>query len=219
MLVDRHRMVLWGLQQLVDGEKPAMEVVATGTDFASAIELADRTAPDVVVLDADLVRKDNAADIATLVNGRGTRVLILSGTTDSEVYENAILRGACGVVHKEEPPETLLKAIAKVHAGQLWLDRSTTGRIFVELSRQRSDPSIGAAERKLASLTGREHDVLRMLVTEPGADNRKLASSLHIGEHTLRNHLSHIYDKLGVPNRIELYVFAQRHEPNSQPRL
>jgi DNA-binding NarL/FixJ family response regulator len=219
MLVDRHRMVLWGLQQLVDGEKPGMEVVATGTDVASAIELAGKTAPDVVVLDADLVRKDGAADIATLVNGRGARVLLLSGTTDSEVYENAILRGACGVVHKEEPPETLLKAIAKVHAGQLWLDRSTTGRIFVELSRQRSDPSIGAAERKLASLTGREHDVLRMLVTEPGADNRKLASSLHIGEHTLRNHLSHIYDKLGVPNRIELYVFAQRHEPNSQPRL
>jgi DNA-binding NarL/FixJ family response regulator len=56
-------------------------------------------------------------------------------------------------------------------------------------------------------------------VTEPGADNKKLASSLHIGEHTLRNHLSHIYDKLGVPNRIELYVFAQRHESNGQPRL
>lgn len=219
MLVDRHRMVLWGLQQLVDREKPAMEVVATGTDFASAIELAGKTAPDVVVLDADLVRKDNAADIATLVKGRSARVLILSGTTDSKFYEIAILRGACGVVHKEEPPETLLKAIAKVHAGQLWLDRSTTGRIFVELSRQRSDPSIDPAERKLASLTEREQDVVRTLVTEPGADNKKLAGSLHIGEHTLRNHLSHIYDKLGVPNRIELYVFAQRHELNGQPRL
>lgn len=219
MLVDRHRMVLWGLQQLVDAQKPAMEVVATGTDVASAIELAGKTAPDVAVLDAELVRKDNGADIATLINGRGARVLLLSGTTDSEVYENAILRGACGVVHKHEPPETLLKAIAKVHAGQLWLDRSTTGRMFVELSRQRSGPSIDAAERKLALLTEREHDVVRTLVTEPGADNKKLADSLHIGEHTLRNHLSHIYDKLGVPNRMELYVFAQRHTLNGQPRL
>jgi DNA-binding NarL/FixJ family response regulator len=118
-----------------------------------------------------------------------------------------VLRGACGVVHKEEAPEVLFKAIAKVHEGQLWLDRSTTGRIFVELSRRKADPQ----KQKLALLTAREQDVVRTLMSEPGSDNRKLAGSLKMGEHTLRNHLSHIYDKLGVPNRLELYVFAQRH--------
>jgi len=59
--------------------------------------------------------------------------------------------------------------------------------------------------------TTRETEVVRTLVTKPGADNRKLADTLNMGEHTLRNHLSRIYDKLGVPNRLELYVFAQRH--------
>jgi DNA-binding NarL/FixJ family response regulator len=58
---------------------------------------------------------------------------------------------------------------------------------------------------------------VRSLVSRPGADNKTLASELHIGEHTLRNHLSRIYDKLGVPNRVELYIFAQRHGVNRPP--
>jgi DNA-binding NarL/FixJ family response regulator len=115
-------------------------------------------------------------------------------------------------VRKDEtPPSVLLKAITKVHEGQLWLDRSTTGRIFVQFSRRKRDGAEETARRKLETLTEREHDVVRTLVTQPGADNKRLARNLHIGEHTLRNHLSRIYDKLGVPNRVELYLFAQRH--------
>ena len=210
MLVDRHHIVLWGLQQLIDAKKPAMEVVGTAVDCASAIALAEKTLPDVVVVDAELLRGEGVADIPTLINGHSARVLLFSGVDDNLLHETAILRGACGIVRKEETPDVLLKAIAKVHEGQLWLDRSTTGRIFVELSRQKqraADP----VQRRLASLTDREQDVVRTLVTQPGADNKKLARNLHIGEHTLRNHLSRIYDKLGVPNRVELYVFAQKH--------
>jgi two-component system, NarL family, nitrate/nitrite response regulator NarL len=143
--------------------------------------------------------------------------LVLSAARDGK-HELAILRGACGVVHKEDPPELLIKAIKKVHEGQLWLDRSTTGRLFVELSRQKAQAASDPTMRKLASLTEREQDVLRSLVRQPGADNKTLATSLHIGEHTLRNHLSRIYDKLGVPNRLELYIFAQQHVGPHHPR-
>jgi two-component system nitrate/nitrite response regulator NarL len=122
-------------------------------------------------------------------------------------------------VRKEDTSEVLIKAIKKVHEGELWLDRSTTGRLFVELSRQKSQALADPAKRKLHSLTTREQDVVRLLVSRPGADNKTLASSLHIGEHTLRNHLSRIYDKLDVPNRVELYVLAQRHGLNSRARL
>jgi DNA-binding NarL/FixJ family response regulator len=118
------------------------------------------------------------------------------------------VRGASGLVQKEEPAETLLRAIEKVHQGELWLDRATTGRVFVELSRSKEpDPE----ERRIASLTAREREIVIQLATDPGADNRRLAEKLHIGEHTLRNHLTRIYDKLGVLNRLELYVYAQRH--------
>jgi two-component system nitrate/nitrite response regulator NarL len=214
MLVDGHQIVLWGLEKLIEGAKPGMAVVATATSCESAIELAQKTAPDVVVLDLDLLCEDSSGIIATLTSRRNARVLILSGVRDGKLHDMAILRGACGVVRKDEQPDTLLKAIKKVHDGQLWLDRSTTGRLFVELSKQKTDRESNPDKSKLASLTMREKDVVRRLASEPGSDNRKLAGGLHIGEHTLRNHLSRIYDKLGVPNRLELYVFAQRNGLN-----
>jgi two-component system, NarL family, nitrate/nitrite response regulator NarL len=167
-------------------------------------------------VDVGLATEKDAGVVPSLINGRNTRVLVLSGARDGK-HELAILRGACGVVHKDDTPESLIKAIKKVHEGQLWLDRSSTGRLFVELSLQKSRAASDPAKRKLASLTEREQDVVLSLVKQPGADNKTLATSLHIGEHTLRNHLSRIYDKLGVPNRLELYVFAQRHVGPQQP--
>lgn len=216
MLVDSHYLILSGLQRLIDEERPEMAVVATATDCASAVSEADRTAPDVVLIDAALAAQNDAVVVPSLINGRDTRVLVLGGAGTGLTQELAVLRGACGIVRKEDTPDVLRKAIRKVHAGELWLDRSTTGRLFVELSRQgsRVAPANPAAQ-KLDSLTLREQDVLKLLVSRPGADNKTLASSLHIGEHTLRNHLSRIYDKLGVPNRVELYVFAQRHRPSA----
>ena len=212
MLVDAHRIVLSGLQRLIDDEQPDLGVVATATAGAGAVEIAVAAKPDVVVVDVDLATEKDGSLVPALINGHNRRVLVLSGSRDSK-HELAILRGACGVVHKDDTPELLIKAIKKVHQGELWLDRNSTGRLFVELSRQKG---LSATDTAIASLTVREHDVVRSLVKQPGADNKTLASTLHIGEHTLRNHLSRIYDKLGVPNRFELYIFAQRHAGNLQ---
>jgi len=210
MLVDDHRTVLWGLERLIESEAPRMTVIAKATSCAAAIEAVKRAAPDVVVLDLDLAGESGSEIIPELINGRGTRVLILTGVRDSKVREESVLRGACGIVRKDESAETLVKAIERVHRGELWLDRTTTGRVFVELARANGEV-VSPERRKLATLTAREREVVERLVAEPGADNRRLALNLHVGEHTLRNHLSRIYDKLGVPNRLELYVYAQRH--------
>lgn len=210
MLVDDHRSVLWGLEKLIDGERPKMEVIAKATSCASAVAEAKEANPDVVVLDLDLAGEDGAEIIPQLISSQETRVLVLTGVRDAKTREASILRGACGIVHKEEPAETLLKAIEKVHEGELWLDRTTTGRVFVELSRPKGREAASPEKRKLDSLTPREREILAQLVADPGADNKRLAERLHIGENTLRNHLSRIYDKLGVPNRLELYLYAQR---------
>lgn len=215
LLVDDHRTVLWGLEKLIDGEMPRMQVVGKATNGAAAIELAAEKRPDVVVLDLDLGGESGLDIIPHLVNGRGARVLVLTGTRDNKLHELAILRGACGLVLKHEPAETLCKAIEKVHQGQLWLDRATTGRIFIELSKPEQAQAHERGKPKLESLTPRERDVVRYVVLDPGADNQTIAGRLQIGEHTLRNHLSRIYDKLGVTNRLELYVYAQRSGMNA----
>lgn len=218
MLVNSQRLLLSGLQRLINEQKPAMAVVATATTAASAVQRIDEAAPDVVLIDVALACKDQAAIVPTLMNGSKTRVLVLGGADGTE-HEIAIVRGACGVVRMDEPPETLVKAIRKVHEGELWLDRSTTGRLFVELSRQHKHvQALDPVKRRVDSLTEREHEIVRTFVTRPGIDNKTLASNLHICEHTLRNHLSRIYDKLGVPNRVELYVFAQRHGLDEQSK-
>jgi DNA-binding NarL/FixJ family response regulator len=211
MLVDDHRSVLWGLEKLIETEEPRMQVVGKATSCAAALDIASQTAPDVVVLDLDLGGENACEIIPALINGRGTRVLVWTGMDDCTIRERSILRGASGLVLKQEPAETLLKAIEKVHQGELWLDRSTTGRVFVQLSSRESTPAPAPEQRKIASLTARERAVVCQLVADPGADNKKLAQPLAMGEHTLRNHLSRIYDKLGATNRLELYVFAQRH--------
>ena len=211
LLVDDHRTMLWGLEKLIDGEMPRMQVVGKATSCAAAIEIAAETLPDVAVVDLDLGGENGAEMIPRLVDARGTRVLILTGMRDSKLHETSILRGACGLVLKQEPAETLLKAIEKVHQGQLWLDRATTGRIFIELSSPKREAARDGNAPNLEALTAREREVVRQVVLAPGADNQRLADELEMAEHTLRNHLSRIYDKLGVPNRVELYVFAQRH--------
>jgi two-component system, NarL family, nitrate/nitrite response regulator NarL len=210
MLVDDHHTVLWGLHKLIDGEKPRMEVVAKATSGTTALDLARRVNPDVIVLDLDLGGTSSADLIPALVEISAAKVLILTGTRDEKMHEAAIFQGASGLVLKQEPAEVLLKAIDKIHQGELWLDRATTGRIFVELSRRKGDPA-HEPQRLLDTLTARERSIVLQLASDPGAGNKKLAKRLHIAEPTLRNHFSRIYDKLGVPNRLELYLYAQRH--------
>ena len=217
MLVGEYRVALLGLDRLISERRPAMEIAATATSCTLACTLAAQVRPDVVVIDPEHGCENVGEIIPTLVADYGARVLMLVGQRDQSIRESFVLRGASGVVQKDEAPETLLKAIEKVHCGELWLDRSTTGKLFVEIARRKSGASASPEQIRLATLTQREHDVVRRLVTKPGADNKSLATSLHIGEHTLRNHLSRIYDKLGVPNRLELYVFVQRNVEHLQP--
>lgn len=210
MLVDDHRSLLSGLEKLIEAETPKMQVVAKATSRASALALVADERPDVVVLDLDLGGEDGAELIPRLIEAAPVRVLVLTGMRDARAHEASILRGASGVVRKEEPAETLLKAIERVHYGELWLDRSMTGRVFVELGRGRGLPLPAPEKPELMALTAREREIVEQLAAHPGVDNKKLAKKIGMGEHTLRNHLTRIYDKVGVSNRLELYLLAQR---------
>jgi DNA-binding NarL/FixJ family response regulator len=215
LLVDHHRTVLWGLERLIDNEKPRMDVVGTATDITEAIRLADKMQPDVIVLDIDLGKQDGVAAIAELIARSKGNVLVLTGVRDPSVHDNAVLAGARGIVLKEEPAETIIKAIDRIYRGELWLDRVTIGRVFIELSRA------GGASRKIPAksttspLTTRERELIGELAANPGANYRKIAEKLLISEHTVRNHVTSIYGKLGVQNRLELFVYANKHGMSS----
>ena len=212
MLIDDHRSVIWGLQRLIDGEKPRMSVVATANNADDAVARLAQVEVDVVLLDLDLGGKSGLDAIPQLIAKSSARVLILTGMRDPAVHDKAILAGACGVVLKEDKAETILKAIERAYLGELWLDRAATGRIFVELSRRTAEPPVKDIQKaRIASLTARERQIAIEMASDAGATTRGVAERLCISEHTLRNHLTSIYEKLGVSSRLELWAYANEH--------
>ena len=211
LLLDNHRTVLWGLEKLIESEKPRMEVVGSATNCAEALNLVDKVSPDVIVLGIDL-REDNGLEaIPVLIAKSKAKILVLTGLRDQSAHDKAVLAGARGIVQKEEPTDTILKAIARIYEGQLWLDRIATGRIFVELSSKSAIEDADPERRKISTLTSRERAIIGAIATNPGANTKAIADILHISESTLRNHLTIIYEKLGVANRVELFASAVKN--------
>ena len=217
LLVDDHRIALWGLEKLIESEKPRMEVAGSATNCTEALDLAGKVSPDVIVLDLELGGENGLDAIPGLIAKSKARVLVLTGSRDPSLHDQVVLAGAGGIVQKDEPAETILKAIEKIHAGQLWLDRIATGRIFVALARKNATEDADPERRKISTLTSRERGIIVVIATNPGANAMAIAKMLHISQSTLRNHLTVIYEKLGVANRLELYAAALTHGLDKPP--
>jgi DNA-binding NarL/FixJ family response regulator len=112
--------------------------------------------------------------------------------------------------------ELILTAI-EVHEGQIWLRSCATSRVFVEFSREGAAHAANPERAKMESLTDRERMVVVATTCNAGATAKEIAAGLHISEHTLRNHLTSIYDKLDVANRLELFAYAQKYGLTKNP--
>jgi two-component system, NarL family, nitrate/nitrite response regulator NarL len=208
-LVDDHKTMLWGLERLIQAEAPAFALVGTASDGTEATAQCAALAPDIVLLDLDLKGSSSLDFLPALVANGSTRVVILSANRDQATLAAAVKLGARGVVSKEAPTDDVLAAIRKVHAGDLFLDQSLMQALLGQLvaPAPKADPDA----QRIAALTAREREVIGMIVQGKGALNKELAERAFISERTLRNHLSTIYQKLDVANRLELYVYATKH--------
>ena len=219
LLVDDHRTILWGLEKLIESGKPSMQVVGSATSSSEALKAIEKTSPDVILLDLDLGDENGLDAIPGLIAASNAKVLVLTGLRDETVHHRAVLAGARGVIEKETRAESILMAIAKVHEGEIWLDRAATGKLLVEISRKSASRSAtDPVQEKIATLTVREREIIGLAAANAGATAKSIAEMLHISEHTLRNHLTSIYEKLGVANRLELFAFAHQHKLQPKPR-
>ena len=196
--------------KLIESDSANMTVMGTASDIAEALAILEREQPDVILLDIDLNGVNSLDSMPLLRNATSAMVLILTGVRDPETHERAVLAGARGVVQKEVSAEMILKAIRKVHEGEIWLDRLTTGRIFSKLVGHSSN-QVSPEAAKIASLTSREREIVNVMVNQGHSTNKQIAAHLNMSEHTLRNHLSSIYSKLEVENRLELVMYAVKH--------
>ena len=216
ILVDDHRSVLWGLEKLIDGEHPRMQVVGIAATLVEAMRLLEKTSPDVIVMDIDLNGECGISVIPKIIAQSSAKVLMLTGSRDHSLHDAAILAGAKGVVAKGEDAITILKAIEKIASGEIWLDRAATSRIFLELSIKRTAVARDPEQNKIASLTPRERQIVAEISSDAAANSRTISERLHISEHTLRNHLTSVYEKLELSSRLELFAYASKHNLTKQ---
>ena len=211
LLIDDHRSVLWGLEKLINSQEPKMQVIGKFTSFAEAFPELEKLSPDIILLDLDLGTEQGIDIIPKLVAITKAKILVLTGSRDAELHDRTIIAGAKGVLEKEKPAETILTAIERVHEGQIWLNQARIGRIILELCRKKSDEDNSPDRKKIESLTARERNIILAVTGRAGATGNEIAKKLHISESTLRNHLSSIYSKLGLTNRLELWDYAHKN--------
>jgi len=189
-----------------------VEVVASAVRADQALTLIKHKQPDVAIVGAEL--EDGGLqgyrvlrDLAGASNR--TRGIMLLYSRERELIIDAFRCGARGVVFRDEPIEILAKAIHAVHHGQIWANSETTRHLVETLGQ--ALPMRFREGHGIEQLSKREADVVR-LVAE-GLANKDIAVQLRLTEHTVRNYMFHIFDKLGVPTRVELVLRCIEQSP------
>jgi len=202
LVADDQSMVRAGFRMLLSGEED-IEVVAEASNGLEAVEKAERFDPTVVLMDIRMPELDGLEATRRILAADGSaRVLILTTfDLDEYVYE-ALRAGASGFVLKDEPPEQLLAAIRTVAAGDALLSPTVTKRVISEYTRlPRATPP-----KELEDLSDRELDVFRLIAQ--GLSNAEIGERLFISETTVKTHVTHIFQKLGLRDRVQAVVLA-----------
>lgn len=212
-LISDYQLVVWSLVQLLEAQPQRFRLMATAATLTpSTVDAVVAASPDIVLLDIDMDPEGFLSLIPSLLSVTSQRkILLLTRMTDTHIQDRALMIGVCGVIGKNTAPDAVLTALSKVHEGQLWIDRDTTARVFGALKRNANGQAGAAPPNKLNTLTKREQQIVRLYACHSGDTGKAMASKLNISESTLRNHLTSIYEKIGVSNVYGLNAYAVQH--------
>jgi len=198
LLADDHGVVRQGLRMYL-GLDPELEVVGEAENGAEAVEMARRLKPDVVLMDLLMPVMDGiAATEAIRREMPDVEVLAVTSVLEDAAVINAVRAGAIGYLLKDTQADELCRAIKAAAAGQMQLAPRAAARLLREVR----------APEQPEALTERETDVLRLVAQ--GMANKEIANALSIGEKTVKTHVSHVLQKLGVQSRTQAALYAAR---------
>jgi two-component system, NarL family, nitrate/nitrite response regulator NarL len=215
LIADGYPMFREGLKHVLSTQKD-FELLGEAGDSDEALRLMEHLKPDVLLLDMAMPPL-NGMEVLERSNGslRITRVIILSGSADSGETVKALELGACGILRKDISSEILLKSIRAVAQGQYWVGRRDMADAIDAL---RALPSLESENgTRNFGLTPREMQILRSL-TE-GLTNKDIARSFGISQQTVKHHVSSIFNKTGMSNRLELVIFSINQGLNGNARV
>jgi len=199
LLVDDHSVVRQGLKMFL-GADPELEIVGEARDGAEALKMVHQLRPDVVLMDLIMPVMDGiSATVAIRREAPETEVVALTSVLEDSSVVDAVRAGAIGYLLKDTEANELRRAIKAAAAGQVQLSPLVAMRLLRE---------VRTPEKIREALTERENEVLRQLAL--GKSNKEITQILNIGEQTVKTHVSHILDKLGVPSRTQAALYAIR---------
>jgi DNA-binding NarL/FixJ family response regulator len=203
MLVDDQKLVRAGLAMIL-GSEDDITIVGEAEDGQRAIELVPAARPDVILMDVQMPILDGLAATRSILGGGScARIIILTTFERDDYLFDALAAGASGFLLKNAPPEDLVDAVRVVAAGDALLAPSVTRRVIAEFAVR---PRAKVDDRLVASLTDREGEVLRLIAR--GFSNAEIAKEIHLGEATIKTHVSSLLVKLGVRDRVQAVVLA-----------
>lgn len=208
VIADDHTLVREGLRRLLETERD-LAVVGEAADGADAIARAQALEPDVLLLDLAMPRM-NGLEVARALaeSGSTLKVILLTAAIEQEETVQALKYGVRGVLLKDAPTPMLFKCVRTVAGGGFWVGHERIADLMKTL-RQIERPS-GLADRPAAQLTARELQIIAAIVD--GETNKDIGRRYELSEQTVKNHLSNIFDKLGVSTRLELALYAVHHK-------
>lgn len=208
IIIDNLALVRAGLRLLIEAQA-GLEVVGEAGNIEEGLALATHLKPEIILLEINMSEEPCFDVIPQLIGTSDqARVILVTSAYNSQVFLKAIQNGVKGVVTKTQQPEVLIKAIQKVHAGEVWIERSVIANLLTRMSgNQQPTESDSEAERN-SQLSDRERQIIRLIGN--GFKNRQIATQLCISETTVRHHLTSIFSKLEVSDRLELLVYAHR---------
>ena len=204
LLVDDQAMVRTGFRLILESE-PGIDVVGEAADGRAALAAVREHLPDVVLMDVQMPVLDGLAATQLILAQEAihTRVVILTTFERDEYIFGALRAGASGFLLKNAPPEDLIEAVKVVAAGNALLAPSVTQRLIEEFARRPTQQPLAPA---LDLLTERELETLRLLAE--GLTNSEIADRLFVGESTVKTHVSNIFSKLALRDRVQAVIFA-----------
>jgi two-component system nitrate/nitrite response regulator NarL len=209
LIVDDHPIFREGLRKLLEAE-PGLRVVGEAGDGDEAVSLVRQLKPKILLLDISMPRVSGLMALRELKNlPHETRIILLTAAIERGQIVEALQCGAHGIVLKHSVLQVLLKSIRCVNDGQHWVDQESVPDLIQAIRGMAPHTRAVVANQHLG-VTPREMQVIALIVA--GYTNRDLAQKLNISEHTAKHHLTNIFDKLGVSNRLELVLYAIDHQ-------
>ena len=202
LLVDDHQLVRKGLKMIMESEKN-IKVIDEAEDGSEAIIKTVKLRPDVVVMDINMPELNGLDSLKKMRDmGINSRVIIITGKPSKDSIITATKMGAKGYLSKNADPEVMVKAILDVSRGRSYLDL----KVASLLTQNDKDESHDFITEKIQNLSKREYEVLILL--SEGHNNKTIGEELFISEKTVKNHITKIFKKLEVNDRVQAALFA-----------